>query len=272
MMTAELENDVYESIRDIVYQKAGIHLGGGKQALVQARLGKRLRALDLPDHRAYLDYLLADASGEEIVQLLDVISTNHTYFFRESEHFVILDELLRKWVGQGGGRLRIWCAAASTGEEPYTLSMVCQEVCHGKNVDLKVLATDISTRVLRICKEGVYGSEKMQEVPADLRQRWWQSHPSGGWSARPSLREVLTFSRLNLMDVPYPMHGPFDVIFCRNVMIYFDRSGREKFVQEAIRLLRPGGFLVVGHAESLAGIVHGLKTIKPSVYQKSEHD
>jgi len=269
-MAADLENDVYTSIRDIVYRKAGINLGSGKQALVQARLGKRLRALELPDHRAYLDYLLADTSGEEIVQLLDVISTNHTFFFRENDHFVMLNETLRSWVNSGTKKLRIWCAAASTGEEPYTLAMVSQDVCQGRGIDLRILATDISTRVLRICKEGVYGSEKMQEIPMDLRQRWWEPAAAGHWSAKQELRNVLSFSRLNLMENPYPMKGPFDVIICRNVMIYFDKHGREKFVTEAIRLLRPGGILIVGHAESLAGIAHGLKTLKPSIYQKAE--
>jgi len=270
-MTAELSDNFYASIRDLVYQKAGIHLGDSKQALVQARLGKRLRALDLPDHRSYLEYLLSDTSGEEIVQLLDAISTNHTYFFRENDHFVILAELLKKWLATGQKKIRVWCAAASTGEEPYTLSMVCQDMCQGYGVDLRILATDISTRVLRLCKEGVYSAEKMQEISEELRQRWWDPLPGGDWSAKASLRNVLTFSRLNLVETPYPMHGPFDVVFCRNVMIYFDKSGREKFVHEANRLLRPGGLLVVGHAESLAGIVHGLKTLKPSVYLKPEH-
>ena len=269
-MTSELENDVYESIRDIVYQKAGINLGSGKQALVSARLGKRLRALELQTQRDYLDYLLADTSGEEIVQLLDVISTNHTYFFRENDHFVLLREYLQKWMHENVSKIRIWCAAASTGEEPYTLAMVCNEVFQNVPVDLRILASDISTRVLRICHEGVYPSERMREVSAELKQRWWHSQPNGNWSAKEALRQRLTFARLNLMETPYPMKGPFDVVICRNVMIYFDRSGREKFVREAIRLLRPGGLLIVGHAESLAGIAHGFVTIKPSVYFKPE--
>lgn len=270
-MSMDLEPRVYASIRDIVYRKAGINLGAGKQALVQSRLGKRLRALELPDHKAYLDYLLNDESGEEIVQLLDVISTNHTFFFREQDHFVLLEQTLKGWLGKGLGKLRVWCAAASTGEEPYTLSMVCQDACAGKNVDVRILATDISTRVLKQCKEATYPAEKIQEIPPEMRKRWWEKMPDGSWSASEDLRSVLTFARLNLMEVPYPMKGPFDVIFCRNVMIYFDKSGRERFVREAVRLLRPGGFLVVGHAESLAGIDHGLKTIRPSVFMKPEH-
>lgn len=270
-MAPELENDVYLSIRNLVYRKAGINLGAGKQALVQARLGKRLRALELDDYRSYLEYLMADASGEEVVQLLDVISTNHTYFFRESEHFGYLTDFLRQHLSAGNSKLRIWCAAASTGEEPYTLAMVGLEACQGRNIDLRILATDISTRVLRACLNGIYTSEKIQEIPDELVRRWWKQTENGDWSAHKSLRDVLTFSRLNLMETPYPMKGPFDVIFCRNVMIYFDQSGRETFVREAIRLLRPGGLLVVGHAESLAGLPHNLKTLKPSVYLKTEN-
>jgi chemotaxis protein methyltransferase CheR len=263
-----LDEKIYKTIRDLVYNKAGINLGEGKQALVHARLGKRLRALDLPDHRAYLELLQNDQSGEELVELLDVISTNHTNFFREPAHFEFLTEVVKKIVAQGSRSLRIWCAAASTGEEPYTLSMVCQEAFGPTKMDFRILCTDISTRVLRICKTGSYPKARISDIPPEYVHRYWNKD-DGHFVAKDQLKQPLSFARLNLMENPYPMKGPFDIIFCRNVMIYFDRSGREKIVIEALRLLKPGGYLVVGHAESLNGILNGLKAVHPSVYQKS---
>jgi chemotaxis protein methyltransferase CheR len=146
--------------------------------------------------------------------------------------------------------------------------MVCQEVL-GENADLKILATDISTRVLRACNEAVYSREKLENVPDPLRRRWFQSTPEKElFEATSGLRAPLTFARLNLAVVPYVMKGPFDVIFCRNVMIYFDNDGRRRFATEATRLLRPGGYLFIGHAESLSGLVEGFQVVAPSVYQR----
>ncbi|HSQ43279.1 MAG TPA: protein-glutamate O-methyltransferase CheR [Fibrobacteraceae bacterium] len=263
-----MDAKTYESFRRIIHQKAGIALGNGKQALMNARLAKRLRALHLPNYQSYLDYLLKDDSQEEIVQLLDVISTNTTSFFREAEHFSRLGEILQGWYKKGNRRFRIWCAAASTGEEPYTLSMVCQEAL-GPQVDLRILSTDISTRVLRQCRQGEYPREKCEGIPTPWLHKYFRQGKSGTLSANTLLRSPLTFARLNLMDTPYPMRGPFDVIFCRNVMIYFDQDGRRTFVEQAHRLLSPGGYLFTGHAESLTGIALGFSPVQPSVYRKT---
>ncbi len=265
--------EIYQAVRELVYRKAGINLGEGRQALVYARLGKRLRALEIETYPAYLEYLQNDATGEEIVHLLDVISTNHTFFFREPDHFEALTDHVKAMLHKGMRRLRIWCAAASTGEEPYTLSMVIQEACGSTPVDLRILATDISTQVLRQCKRGTYPAAKIEGIPPELLQRWWDHSPDdpNHWSASAALRAPLNFARLNLMEDPYPMKGPFDIIFCRNVMIYFDGDGRRKLVREALRLLRPGGLFVVGHAESLSGMSTGFKSLRPSVYLKQEH-
>ncbi len=267
MSATEIQEKHYAEIRDLVYRKAGIALGDARQALVQARLGKRLRALHLEEFEEYVEYLRADESGEEIVQLLDVISTNYTFFFREEKHFELLTEIVKKAAVAKVSRFRVWCAAAATGEEPYTLSMVCQDAAEGRIPDLKILATDISTRALSACQRGRYDEAHLKGVSDASRQKWFRRE-DGAFVATPQLREPLRFSRLNLMDVPYPMKGPFDVIFCRNVMIYFDRTGREKFVQQARRLLEPGGILVVGSSESLAGIADGFETVVPSVYRK----
>lgn len=264
-----MKKSSYEALRDFVYRTAGINLGDAKQALVLARVGQRLRALGLSDADAYIREVLETRDEEEIVQLLDAISTNFTSFFREEAHFHRLSAILAEWKAQGQKRFRIWCAAASTGEEPYTLSMVCQDVL-GAGADLKILCTDLSTRVLASCRDGVYHLSKMDTVPKPSLQRWFDAPDSDGYvSAKAALRAPLSFARLNLVEVPYPMKGPFDVIFCRNVMIYFDNHGRSRFVHEATRLLRPGGYLFVGHAESVAGLSPGLKAAAPSVYCKA---
>ncbi|NLB63051.1 MAG: chemotaxis protein CheR [Fibrobacter sp.] len=264
-----MSRKVYEEICQIVYEQCGINLGEKKHALVHGRLGKRLRALGLQCYEDYLEFLLEDESGDEIVQLLDVISTNHTHFFREPTHFEFLQEVLQKKLKAGNRKFRIWCAAASSGEEPYTLSMVAQEACLGYEVDLRILATDISTKVLRQCLKGEYEEQKMAGISADLRKKWWKKIGDDLWSAKASLRKPLTFTRLNLMESPYPMSGPFDVVFCRNVMIYFDIHGRQKVISEAQRLLGTNDILIVGHSESLNGINHDFKMIKPSVYQRN---
>ena len=267
MNATDIQNHHYEEIRDLVYRKAGISLGESRQALVQARLSKRLRALQLDDFDDYLEFLREDETGEEIVQLLDVISTNFTSFFREDRHFHLLADIVKEAVERKAQKFRLWCAAASTGEEPYTLSMVVQEAAAGRIPDVKILATDISTRVLRACQEGRYEDAKLKNVPEASRKRWFRKE-SDAYVAGPELRAPLRFARMNLAEIPYPMQGPFDVIFCRNVMIYFDKEGRTKFVHQANRLLAPGGILVVGSSESLAGIATGMETIMPSVYRK----
>lgn len=265
-MNPELSPAVYEAIRQLAYEQAGMALGDSRQALVQARIGKRLRALSLDTPEDYLHYLEKDRSGEELVQFLDVLSTNHTSFFRESKHFDILTEVVTRWKEDGKRSLRLWCAAASTGEEPYTLSMVLQDAL-GPNYDLKILCTDISTRCLDACRKGHYAADRIATVPPPFAQRWFHKERDGG-SASEDLRAPLSFARLNLAQVPYPMKGPFDVIFCRNVMIYFDMAGRQKFVHEAERLLSPGGYLFVGTSESLSGIRSSLKAVQPSVHRK----
>lgn len=258
----------YVALRDFVYDRMGIQLGDSKQALVTARVAQRLRALGQTDEDAYIRDVLGSENEVEVVHLLDAISTNFTSFFREEVHFERLSGLLREWRAHGQRKFRIWCAAASSGEEPYTLSMVCQEAL-GEDVDLRILATDISTRVLDSCRRGVYHESRMDPIPANLLKRWFGPPDAEGFrSATPALRAPLSFARLNLMESPYPMHGPFDVVFCRNVMIYFDVPGRSKFISEAVRLVRPGGYLFVGHAESVAGLAAGFKGIAPSVYQR----
>ncbi len=264
-----MDQSTFNSFRKIVYEKSGISLADSKIALVKARLGKRMRALGIQDHREYLQYVLKDNQDEEIIKLLDVISTNVTSFFRESIHFDVLSQVVTDWVSQGQSRFRFWSAASSTGEEPYSLAMTLLEAFKGRRVDAKILATDISTRVLGHCRNGNYKQEKIESVPLPLRNRYFlqeREGPTVSYTARPEMKKMVVFKRLNLSTTPFPMSGPLDVVFCRNVMIYFDNKVRMNLLNEITRLLKPGGYLMVGHAESLAGMLSELKTVKPSIY------
>lgn len=266
---SELDEKTFAQFRSYVYEKSGIALGPQKKALVSARIGKRMRALNIGSYAAYLDYVRKEGQGAELVEMIDAISTNTTSFFRESSHFDLLAELLPKWRQAGQRRFRLWCAAASSGEEPYTLAMVMHEALDPRAHDFKLLATDISTRVLKACMQAVYSAEKVKTVSAPLRERYFERAAEPGlWRVKKPLRDCIKFRRLNLAEPPFPMKGPLDAIFCRNVMIYFDNKVRGRLVDEAYRLLKPGGYLFVGHAESLTGLTTRFRSVQPSVYMK----
>ncbi|MCP4657501.1 MAG: methyltransferase domain-containing protein [bacterium] len=219
-------------------------------------------------------WILEDRSGLDTVYLVDAVCTNGTSFFREREHFHFMFETLRRWLAGGARRIRLWSAAASSGEEPYSMAMVAAEAMGGVNAtkaDVKILATDLSTRILERCRQGVYSKERISEVPEAWRRRYFE--PVTGEDGRPgfaagrALCDRIVFSRLNLSEPPFPMEGPLDMIFCRNVMIYFDAAVRRRLLAEIHRLLKPGGYLFVGHAESLAGLMSDLRPVQPGVYR-----
>lgn len=262
----------FEQFKDLVYQKSGITLGPQKVALVSARIAKRIRALGLESHEDYFRFIIQDESSGELVHLLDSISTNVTSFYREPVHFEILADLVREWRVQSQPRFRIWCAASSTGEEPYTLAMTVLEALGGHHPDFRLLATDISTRVLETARQGIYAPSRIEPVPRHILQKYFQkvgSSHEGAYRVNDDVKRLLTFNRLNLSEPPFPMKGPFDVVFCRNVMIYFDTEVRRRLVLEISRLLKPGGYLMIGHSESLSGIVSPLTLVQPAVYRKA---
>jgi chemotaxis protein methyltransferase CheR len=266
-----MSRKTFARFRGLIYRLSGIALGEGKEGLVRSRVSKRMRALGLEDYDLYLERLMADSSGDEIIHLLDVISTNVTSFYREERHFELLARIGRQWCVEKRSRLRLWSAACSTGEEPYSMAMTLLEAMTERVLDLKILATDLSTRALDRARSGVYGAEKMACVPRDLRARYFQrdlKNPSL-FRAGAELRKAVSCARLNLAEVPFPMSGPFDAVFCRNVMIYFDAEVRRRLLEQIHHLLRPGGYLFVGHSESLSGLTMGLKTVQASVYVKS---
>ncbi len=266
-----MEKRLFDRLRAIIYEKSGISLHDGKEALVSARLGKRMRLLGIQDYREYVDRVSHDEDGTETVGLIDAISTNVTSFFREPVHFEVLGKLMSDWLKEGKKRFRFWSAACSSGEEPYSIAMTLLDVVKEQPVDLRILATDISTRALEKAKNGAYDEQRISPVPPHLRTRFFDRRKAGSavhYSATESLRKPILFRRLNLAAPPFPMNGPMDAIFCRNVLIYFDQGTRKRLLDEAHRLLKRGGYLMVGHAESLTGMISDLKPVRPSIYIK----
>lgn len=247
---------------------AGIDLSENKRTLVESRLGKRLRQLDC-DMPAYAERLANDRT--ELVICLDLLTTNHTFWLREADHFADFERRVLPSL-KARRRARIWCAAAATGEEPYTIALcLARTLPDLASWDTAILSTDISTRALDRAAEAVYVEERVSHLTeADRRIALDQIDrgPPKVWRVRPELKRLVHLARLNLMDAAWPMRGPFDVIFCRNVMIYFDRPTQERLVNRLAALLVPGGTLYVGHSESLSAIKHPLRTLAPATYQK----
>jgi chemotaxis protein methyltransferase CheR len=263
----------FERLRKLAYDKAGIALNAAKEPLVAARVGRRLRALGLKDERSYAEYLAADESGDELVLFLDAISTNFTSFFREPVHFDELNAYVQVRLRHSQRRFRFWSAACSSGEEPYSMAISLQRALGSSGIDWKILATDISSRMLALARSGRYTAQQLSSVAPSVRKRCFTPHrgkpeDAEEYAVTPELRRRVVFRRFNLSTPPFPMPGPLDVVLCRNVMIYFDGPVRQGLISEVERLLRPGGLLFIGHAETLSGIATGLESIRPSVYRK----
>ncbi len=274
MEKSDLREIDFEKISQLVYMKCGINLHEGKKELVKARLGKRLREGHFSSFAEYYKYVITEEGTEELVRMIDSISTNLTYFFREDSHFqklaAILTELPGMESGKGLPRLRIWSAGCSTGEEAYSLAITLREALKNRPGDVKILATDICTSVLKTAAGGIYPAKKMENVPPHILKKFFQQG-MGKWAGycrvKSEVREMVEFSRFNLMDPP-PPGVLFDVIFCRNVMIYFDKQTQGDLVSRLYGSLIDGGYFFVGHSESLTGLKHSLKYMEPSVYRK----
>lgn len=270
LSSPEMSASDFNAISGIVRENAGISLHSGKQALVKARLGKRLRQLGLNSFREYLNYLRRD-DGKEFILMLDAISTNVTHFFREAEHFHFLEKRalapLHAKDRNTDRKIRLWSAGCSSGEEPYTMAIVLSEsIPNLRFWDAKILATDLSTKVLAKARQGIYIPDKLKEVPPPLLDRYFIS-VGKEYQVRPELRRMVHFARLNLMG-EWPMRGPFDVIFCRNVMIYFDRDVRQVLIRRFYEMLAYGGYLFIGHSESFSGIANDFTFVEPTIYRK----
>lgn len=267
----ELSDRDLFTIARLVYEKTGIHLHEGKRALVAARLQKRLRRGGFRSFRQYVRYVQSDATGDELTAMLDAIATNHTAFFREPRHFEYLASTVLPPLVAGGRPIRGWSAGCATGEEAYTIAIVLLErLGPDARRRASLLASDLSTKALAAATSGVYAEARLQDVPALLAQRYFTPAPGGSrgwWSVVPEVRALIDFRQLNLLDVAVP-GPPLDFIFCRNVMIYFDRDVQQRVVRGLEQRLAPGGYLFVSHSESLSSTTHGLTWVAPSVYRR----
>jgi chemotaxis protein methyltransferase CheR len=266
-----LPPSLFRAFRELAYRQAGIQLRDGKETLLATRIARRMSDLGLTDPVAYLARLRDDPSGDEMVRFLDSICTNLTGFYRDAEHFSILAAEAGRLKARGERRCRVWCAAAASGEEPYSAAITLCEAFAGTQVDFRILSTDLSTSALGAAKAGRYTERQLEPVPDRLRWKYFTPiHRRQGieYEVSPRLRERVVFARLNLAAPPFPMAGPFDAILCRNVMIYFDPPVRQRLLDEIARLLRPGGLLMVGQAETLCGLRHPLDEVRPSIFRK----
>jgi chemotaxis protein methyltransferase CheR len=266
-----LDRAVFDKFRVLIYETCGITLSENKEALVASRIGKRMRTLGITDYGQYYGMVTSDRSGNEMTELVNSISTNVTHFFREPRHFELLAEWLKDWTQKQNRRpVRIWSAACSTGEEPYSICMTALDAL-GSASDVQIMASDISTKVIQIAKFGVYKPQDIQNIPLVTLKKHFQVGGSADaelYRVKPALRDMVAYQQINLSTPPYAIQGQLDVIFCRNVMIYFNRDLRKLLVRSFQDMLRPGGFLVVGLAESLSGIQHDMTVVEPSVYRK----
>lgn len=241
----------FERIRKLIYARAGISLNATKENMVYSRLARRLRVLRQSDFGAYLDWLENTPDAGEWQEFVNALTTNLTSFFREEHHFPLLADFLRG--RRNEPQLSIWCSACSTGEEAYSIAMTAYDALPGMSSRVRILASDIDTNVLDIARQGVYEEERIERLDAGTTRRHFlreRGTREGRVRVKPELQQMLSFQRLNLLDRRWNVQGPFDAIFCRNVMIYFDKATQLQILQKFVPLLKPGGLLFVGHSEN----------------------
>ncbi len=254
------------SFRALAREKFGLNLTDAKHELVATRLGKKLRELKIPTYRAYYDHVVADKTGESLIALIDALSTNHTLFLREMSHFDFLRTKVLPAL-HNRPRIDIWSAPCSTGEEPYSIAITVLEELGQSRCDLHIHAIDISTKALDNARKGVYAADRVtSSIPAPLVKKYFQEADSGKLEVRPHLRRMITFERVNLIE-PLRDSRTYPLIFCRNLLIYFDRQVQELVVNQLARRLEPGGYLFIGHSESLMGVKHPLEYVQPAIYR-----
>ncbi|MCA8943554.1 MAG: protein-glutamate O-methyltransferase [Planctomycetes bacterium] len=260
----QLTAAAFDRIAALIRSACGIVLADGKQSLVQSRLQMRARELGCATFDDYVDFVESDPSGHERARLIDKLTTNKTLFFREEAHFEYLRDIIVPECRAIGSEISVWCAGCSTGEEPLTFGMCLADT----GLDLRLLATDISPSVLEHARRGIYEARAVENVPQRLLSRFFVRLPDGRFGVDQALRDRITYAALNLMN-PWPMRGPFDVISCRNVMIYFDRETQDALVRRFRELLRPGGHLLVGHSESFKAETLGLRQVRAATYVRN---
>lgn len=263
----EISESEFRKLSALIYERCGIKLGPEKKALLQARLSKVLREEGIPSYEDYYQRVISDRSGQELIRLIDLITTNFTHFFRELQHFQFLRERILPEMKQLGSKgIHIWSAGCATGEEPYSIAITLLESPVVMDWRKEILASDVSTQALEFAKEGIYPEERLKGVSPELRRKYFLKE-GDRYRLKDRVKKMVKFRRLNLLSPPLWM-GCFDVIFCRNVMIYFDQPTKRKVLGSLLQALRPGGYLFVGHAESLLRLGDGFRYVKPSIYRR----
>lgn len=268
----------FESISKLVYEKFGINLTEKKRMLVRGRLHKRLLQMGHNNFQSYYDWIVQDTTGIGLLELVDKISTNHTMFFRESDHFLFLEKLvipeIAGYLKEKGSRdIRVWSAGCASGEEAYTIAMVLAE-CLGQRyftAGPPVLATDISQSALDTAVAGIYPKDRIEIVSKPLLQKYFSLDKDGKYQVKENLKKLVVFKRLNLMRERFPFRGRFHFIFCRNVMIYFDEATKNTLITKFAHVLQDNGYLFIGHSETLGRDHPQFQYVKPAIYQKQLH-
>ncbi|MDR0570744.1 MAG: protein-glutamate O-methyltransferase CheR [Clostridiales Family XIII bacterium] len=259
----------FKRIASFIKSKYGVDLSR-KRTLVEGRLGNYLANNGFGSYGEYFDFAMRDPDGE-MVALLNRLTTNYTFFMREKDHFSFYSDVIMPWIDRelGSRDLRVWCAGCSTGQEAYTLALLTLEYL-GNDAgawEHTLLASDISNHALDEAKLGIYAEKDLKELPAEWRRRYFSPYDGNNWAVGEKLRKCVAFRRLNLLDA-FSFKQPFQAIFCRNVMIYFDTPTKDALVRKYYDALLPGGYLVIGHSESLSSCGHSFDYVKPSVYRK----
>lgn len=273
----DISDQEFSDLRDLIQKRFGINLTDQKRSLLVGRLQKLMRELNLATFAHYYQYLIEDKTERALGELVDLISTNHTYFNREKDHFdyfyeTALPAIAKKLRSENRKDLRIWCAGCSSGEEPYTLLMLMMEFFGNEysSWDAGILATDISDRALTIARAGTYSNDRVEQLPENLQRKYFQKAGAGEMAVVDKIKREATFRRFNLMNETFPFKKPFQMIFCRNVMIYFDQPTRDALVGRYHQSTEPGGYLFIGHSETLGRSQTLYNYLQPALYQKGE--
>ncbi len=267
----DITQSEFEKLKALIYETAGIHLSDAKRQLVVSRYSKRLRELELESFDQYYDMVTSDKDSLEIQNFVNSITTNKTDFFRERHHFEFLRDVFIPALNRND-TVKIWSSGCSTGEEPYSIAMVMHkyfvEPMSGK---VEILATDIDTSVLYKAGKGIYEEELVNQVPMNLRKKYFlrgKGHRQGFFKIKDELKEMVNFKQMNFMRDEYPFSKNFDIIFCRNVIIYFSTSDKKKVVKRLVRHVKKGGFFIIGHSETLFNMIDGLSYQNNTIYRK----
>jgi chemotaxis protein methyltransferase CheR len=270
----ELKQSEFDKLSHYIFTNYGIKMPPAKKVMLQSRLQKRLRHLNIDNFKSYIDFVFSKNGEQEIIHMMDVVSTNKTDFFREPTHFEFMEEvILPEIYTNKQSDIKIWSAGSSSGEEAYTITMVMEEyIAKNGHINYQILGADISTDVLQKAVNGVYKFEKIATIPESLKKKYFLKSKDPTKKlvrVKPHLRTKVKFFRLNLMDSAYNAPKGFDIIFCRNTLIYFERETQENVINKLCNHLKPGGYFILGHSESITNMKVPLENIKPTIFRKT---